>query len=56
MYVTAVNIKSHMYFFIQIYFGTVFRRVSLGVCERYILKIYNERIAKTNQWNDMMTQ
>ena len=65
MYVTAVNIKkSHLYiyFSIQIYFGTVFLRQCMCVYERYMLKIqyllqiYNKRIVKTNQGNNMKTQ
>ena len=49
------------YFFIQIYFGTVFLRQCMCVRERYILKIkyllqiYNKRIVKTNQGNNMKT-
>ena len=32
MYVTAVNINYHIFFSIQIYFGTVFLRQCMCVC------------------------
>ena len=32
MYVTAANIKNHIYFFTQIYFGTAFLRQCMCVC------------------------
>ena len=52
--------KSHI-FFIQIYFETVFLRQCMCVCEKhtlkiwYLLQIYNNRIVKTNQGNNMIT-
>ena len=47
------------YFSTQIYFGTVFLHQCMCLCERYMLKIkyllqiYNKRIVKSNQGNNM---
>ena len=55
------NIKKSHYFSIHIYFGTVFLRQCMCVYKRYMLKfyyllqIYNKRIVKTNQGNNMKT-
>ena len=43
------------YLFTQIYFGTVFLRHCMCVCEKYMLKICNKKIVKTNHGNNMKT-
>ena len=47
MYVNAVNIKNHIFFHTNIFRNCIPSSV-------YLLQIYNERIVKTNQENNMM--